>query len=289
MAPTRFLIAPSSDALDATERELGLSPALLRHALDRDELPRLERDGDATLVILRVPLRNPDTTGLPYITLPVGLVVGPWGALVASRMECGVTDHLRTEAASPDVRPSHLLLRLILNTAQSYLLLLGDLRRALDALEERVTRAMGNQEVLALLRHQKSLVFFTTALRLNELLLERLRKDPLMAVGTEDSDMLEDALVEMHQAMEVTRINSDILANTMDAFASIISNNLNAVMKLLTALTILMSIPMLVASLYGMNVPVPGHEQPWAFAAITVGSLALAGLAAVGFYKRGWF
>jgi magnesium transporter len=158
-----------------------------------------------------------------------------------------------------------------------------------DILEDQLQQSTRNKEVLELLKYQKSLTYFTTALKSNELMMERLQRSQLLRTYPEDEDLLEDVLTENQQAIEMTNITSNILSSMMDAFASIISNNLNGVMKFLAAITIVLSLPTMVASFFGMNVHLPFEAHPQAFVLIIFISL-LIGLSAVYiFWKRDWF
>ena len=148
---------------------------------------------------------------------------------------------------------------------------------------------MKNKELLELLKYQKSLVHFTTALRSNELMMERLQKSRLFDMHPDDQDLLEDVLTENQQAIEMVTISNDILSQMMDAFASIISNNLNVVMKFLTAVTIILMLPTLVASFYGMNVGLPLQNSPFAFLLTLIVSLALSFVVVLIFLKKNWF
>jgi magnesium transporter len=144
--------------------------------------------------------------------------------------------------------------------------------------------------VLELLKYQKSLVYFTRALRADELMLSRLRRSPLFKMYPDDEDLLEDVLIEIQQAVETTSISTNILTQTVDAFGSIISNNLNVVVKLLTSMTIILTVPMLVASIYGMSVDdLPFAEMQHAFWIVMGIALTLAGIAVYIFWKRDWF
>ncbi len=180
------------------------------------------------------------------------------------------------------------VLLLFWHIANAYLDALRQINSAVDALEDRLERSLRNEEVLGLLKYQKSLVFFTTALRANEMVLERLQKGNLLPLYPEDSEVAEDVLIEVRQAIEMTGIAESILSQMMDAFASIISNNLNVVMKVLTSVTIILSLPTLLASLYGMNVPLPGAGEPWAFFLVLGVGAALAVAVAVLFWRKDW-
>ena len=177
---------------------------------------------------------------------------------------------------------------LLLQTSSHYLSHLRQMTRRIDTLEDELQESTRNREVLELLKYQKSLTFFTTALRSNELMMERLQRSQWFATYPDDEDLLEDVITENRQAIDMTNITSNILSSMMDAFASIISNNLNSVMKLLASITIVLSLPTMVASFYGMNVILPLEGHPWAFLAILGISLVISSVSAFLFWKRDW-
>jgi magnesium transporter len=142
-------------------------------------------------------------------------------------------------------------------------------------IEQELHKSMKNKELIQLLDLEKSLVYFTTSLRANEIVLEKMMRMENIKQYPEDEDLLEDVIIENKQAIEMANIYSNILSGTMDAFASVISNNLNIVMKTLTSITIVMSIPTMMASFWGMNVRVPLGDNPYAFVMIIVGSIVV--------------
>lgn len=163
------------------------------------------------------------------------------------------------------------------------------INRSIELVEDRLQKSTQNRELLELLKYQKSLTYFATALRANEVMMERVQRTQIFNYYEEDQDLLEDVLTENQQAIQMTSINAEILSSMMDAFASIISNNLNVVMKLLAALTIILNMPVIVASFYGMNVHLPGENNPYTFLSLIGISLGLGALATFIFYKRNWF
>lgn len=189
----------------------------------------------------------------------------------------------------PTGKRNRLLLFLLLATAQNYPFYLRRIDTVTDEIESRLKLLLQNEEVLQLLTYQKSLVYFMTGLRSNDLVLQRLQKSRLFHLFPDDMDLLDDVLTENMQAAEMTGISSNILAQSMDAYASIISNNLNVVVKFLASVTILLTFPTLVASVYGMNVPFPGQTNSYAFWAIMCVSFLLSSGAALYFWKRRWF
>ena len=181
-------------------------------------------------------------------------------------------------------------LYIFLETATRYLTHLREINRMTEAIEDQLQKSTRNREVLELLKYQKSLTYFATALRSNEVMMERVQRTQIFNYYEEDQDLLEDVLTENQQAIQMTNINTEILSSMMDAFASIISNNLNSVMKALAALTIILNLPTIVAGFYGMNVTyLPGAAHPLAFLNLIGIAIALTAVVTFIFYKRDWF
>jgi magnesium transporter len=255
-----------------------------------DERARIEREDGNILIVVRLPAAEAPTADVPFTTHAVGIVLAGQYILTISKRDNEILQELargRVKDLSTAKR-NRFILRLLLNTASKYLSYLREINRAVDHLEDQLQMSLRNRELLGLLRYQKSLVYFTTALKSNELMMERLQRSQHFAAYPDDTDLLEDVLTENQQAIEMTNIASNILSSMMDAFASIISNNMNTVMKFLAAMTIVLTLPVLVASLYGMNVPLPFQNEPYAFAIIIAASMGLAALVARFFLKRDW-
>jgi magnesium transporter len=177
-----------------------------------------------------------------------------------------------------------------LETATRYLTHLREINRNTEALEDQLQKSTRNREVLELLKYQKSLTYFSTALRSNEVMMERVQRTQIFNYYEEDQDLLEDVLTENQQAIQMTSIATELLSAMMDAFVSIISNNLNSVMKILAALTIVIALPGTVGTFFGMNVPLPlSDSSPISFFTILGISVALSAIATYIFYRRDWF
>jgi len=292
-APTAgcWLHVTQPTAIDlAAVREFGVPAALLDHVSDIDERPRVEHAGDSVLVVLNYPLRRDESTGPPWRTLPLSVVLVPQGVVTLSP---GPTPFLQPlldgkVAALATDRGPEFILRVFWYLADACLSGLREINAGVESLEEGLKRSIRNQEVLGLLDFQKSLTFFATGLKANELVLERLQRVPTLHWADQDQELLDDVRVELRQAIEMVEISDNILSNMMDAFASIVSNNLNAVMKVLTSVTIIIAVPPLIASIYGMNVVLPGAHSRWAFAGLIGLSVVAAGVLFVVFRRRNW-
>jgi len=285
------------NAIDPTHQEiqwlqsLNIPPDYTTYPLDIDERARTEHENGEVLIVLRIPYYQGQAADLPYTTLPLGIILNEHYLVTICKRE----NDILTEFASGRVRNlatakrNRFVLRMLLSAASKYLVYLREINKVVDALEDQLQLSTRNKEVLELLKFQKSLTYFTTALKSNELMMERLQRSQLFKAFPEDEELLEDVLTENQQAIEMTNISSNILSSMMDAFASIISNNLNAVMKFLAAITIVLSLPTMVASFYGMNVKLPFEQVPWAFVLVIALSLLLSLGVIFVFVKRDWF
>jgi magnesium transporter len=282
-------IDPNREEIEKLEN-WGIEPELITYSLDQDEMARVERDESYTLILLRIPHFQGETHDIPYNTVPMGIIIKDNLIVTICRHESHIT-HILTNGKYRGFKTAkryRFVLYVLLETATRYLTYLREINKAVDHVEDQLQKSTRNRELLELLKFQKSLVYFTTALRSNEVMTERLQRMRMFNQYEEDEDLLEDVRTENQQAIQTTNIQTEILSSTMDTFASIISNNLNAVMKVLTTLTIMVSLPTLVASFYGMNVNLPGEGHPYAFLAIFGFSLILTTTAAFVFYKRDW-
>jgi len=270
---------------------LGFSADNIAYALDPDERPRADHEGDDWLVILRIPIFRGEVDDVPYGTVPLGVLFTPAYIATICRMNNDVVQEFATGRLKDLSTAKHnrFVLRLLLTTATRFLAYLREISRVVEALEDRLQQSIRNQEVLELLRYQKSLTYFTTALKADALMMERLQKSQLFQKYPDDADLLDDALTEILQAIEMTSIESDILSGMMDAFASIISNNLNQIIKLLTSITIVLSFPALVAALFGMNVTLPFADLSFGFAIVLGISVGLSLLVVFVLKKMDWF
>lgn len=284
------VIDPTPEEI-ARLQELGIPQDYILYPLDLDERARTERENGSLLIVLRIPFYQGEMEDVPYITIPLGIILTDRFLVTICRKD---NDILR-EFVSGRIRSlstakrNRFVLRLLLTTASKYLSYLREITKQVDALEDQLQLSTRNKEVLGLLKYQKSLTYFTTALKSNELMMERLQRMQLFRTYPEDEDLLEDVLTENQQAIEMTNITGNILSSMMDAFASIISNNLNSIMKFLASITIIMSLPTMIASFYGMNVRLPFEAHPAAFLMVLMVAVGIAALAAFIFWKKDWF
>ena len=284
------LVDPTPAEIEETHQKLAIPQDFITSSLDLGEIPRAEKEDGIHLIIIRVPVDVGKEADIPYTTVPLSIVMTDGVVLTSSKMRNPVVE----EMASGRVRSldtakrNRFLLRVLLETGKQFLHYLSEINREVELLEDKLQMSLRNREVLELLKYQKSLTLFTTALRSDELVMARLQKGQLFQMYPEDEDLLEDVLTEIGQAIQMTDVSTGILSQMMDAFASIISNNLNVVMKFLASATIILALPTLIASIYGMNLNLPFQRHPQAFF-ITMGTAVLISLVVVVvFIRKDW-
>ncbi len=283
-------------AVDPTPEEIqklvdwGIDADYINYSLDLDEMPRMERDEEYTFILLRIPHSQPESD-IPFITIPLGIMIKGNTVVTICRYDKEIFKILANGKYRllKTGKRYRFALYIFLETATRYLMHLREINRMTEAIEDQLQKSTRNREVLELLKYQKSLTYFATALRSNEVMMERVQRTQIFNYYEDDQDLLEDVLTENQQAIQMTNINTEILSSMMDAFASIISNNLNGVMKALAAITIIINVPAVVAAFYGMNVALPGETHPQAFLTVIGISLSLTAIAIFIFYKRDWF
>jgi magnesium transporter len=283
------VIAPVDEEVQSVTSEYGVAAQFIAHSLDPHEQPRLRRQDGAALVVLRVPHFDVQAP-VPFGTVPFGLVIMPRVIVTICAIDTPALEAVRTHIMDParSRKPHKVILRALEVLADAYQTSLTAINDQVDVLEDKLRASTENREVLELLKLQKGLVYFTTALRATELMIERLRHAPVIAIPDEDQQDLEDVLIEVRQALEMSSTAAHILSDLMDAFASIISNNLNVVMRLLAALTVILMLPALVSGFYGMNVGLPGAHNPYAFFALSAVSLVVVLFAVLVLRRRRW-
>jgi len=179
--------------------------------------------------------------------------------------------------------------QILYSMSTSYLKYLKQISKQTDAIEKSLHKSMKNKELFSLLNLEKSLVYFTTSLKSNNIVMQKMLKSNYLKTYEDDQELLEDVIIENQQAIEMAETHTSILSGMMDAFASVISNNVNIVMKFLTSFTIILTLPTMVASFYGMNVPIPFQDYPYAFFVAIIISFILSSITAIIFWKKKFF
>ncbi len=276
------LLDPTKEEIEWACEAFGVESDFITAALDEEERPRIESEDGNTLIVIDIPIVEAGNTEgtFIYTTMPMGIIVcSEYIVTVCLKKNQLIRDFLDNRVKTfSTYKRMRFVLQLMYKNTMHYLQYLKQIDKISDGVEKNVHRSMKNKELVLMLSLQKSLVYFSTSLKSNEIVLERMQKYQYANINVrkyeEDEDLLEDAIIENKQAIEMAGIYSNILGGTMEAFAAIISNNLNIVMKLLASITIVMTIPNIISGFFGMNVPVPLAGIGWAFYAI-VGIAAL--------------
>ena len=252
------MVRPSSEELRGVTQALHVEEDFIRAALDPEESSRVEIEEDQILMIVDTPMVEDDTNSGSQIfaTVPMGILVVP-GAVITVCLEDTIVLRSIAEGNVKDVHTAlrtRFVFQILLRVAGRFLKDLRLIERDFTRIERRLYDSLKNEELIQLLGLSKSLVYFSASLNGNEVTMEKVLRGRILKLYEDDRDLLEDALIEIRQAIEMAGIYSNILSGTMDAYASVVSNNLNIIMKVLTVLTIIMTIPNIVFGFYGMNI-----------------------------------
>lgn len=257
------VVSPTQSEIDYLINELDLDYGFVKSSLDEEESSRIEKEEEQTLIIIDTPFAvQGDENTMLYTTMPIGIIIAKMNIVtvclketaVISEIEQGFVKNIQTNLKT------RFLLVILLRVAAKYLQYLKQIDKISDVMEKQLRKSMKNNELLQMYDLEKSLVYFSTSLKSNEITLEKILRGRVIKLYEQDEELLEDVLIEIKQAIETSNIYSRVLSHSMNAFASIISNNLNIVMKVLTIITILMAVPTMISSFYGMNVeglPIP--------------------------------
>ncbi|ACL76349.1 magnesium transporter CorA family protein [Ruminiclostridium cellulolyticum] len=285
------LINPTEEEIVEVNSTLGVEMDFLKAALDEEERARIESDNGQTLIIVDVPIVEKEGNLNVYTTIPLGIILIKHIIITV----CLKEDTILNDFANNRVKSfltqfkTRFVLQILYRNATRYLQYLKHIDKTSSRVEQEVYKSMKNKELIQMLKLEKSLVYFSTALKSNEVVLEKLMKFEYIKNYPDDQELLEDVIIENKQAIEMANIYSSILSGTMDAFASVISNNLNIVMKFLTSVTIVMAIPTMISSFFGMNVNLPLKEGGHSFWFIVVISVVMCTVTGYTLYKKKLF
>ncbi len=285
------VINPTQDEILRLITELRVPDYFISDILDIDERSRIENDVRWFMIITRIPIYRFDNN-VPFVTVPQGILISAHSIITICISDNEIINDLinplryRTVSLTNKV---NFVLEIFLRSATQYLKYLKEINILTNEIEKELEKSTKNKELHKLLKMEKCLVYFITSIKSNDLLLFKLQKSRFLTFGEVDEDLLDDVQIEIKQALETAQIYSDIQSGLMDAFASVISNNLNVVMKQLTAITILLMIPNLIAGFFGMNVINFLEDNKYAMTYILAGSSILAVLGFMIFKKRDWF
>lgn len=273
------LVNPSEKEINLVCEKLNITSEFIKYPLDYEEKARIDVEDDITLFIIDVPYTETVKEEKIYTTMPLGMII--------VRDDFFITVSLNKASILEDFekgrvksfftyKKTRFILQILYANSSAFLSNLKQINKETEIAEYVLQKSMKNKELIKLLNLEKGLVYITTSLRSNELVMEKTLKGRIIKLYEEDEDILDDAIIENKQAIEMSKIYSDILNGTMDAYASIISNNLNSVMKFLTSVTIVLSLPTMIASFWGMNVDLPFSHNAYGFVIILTISLVIA-------------
>ena len=286
------MVDPTEEEIREVCEKLKIQEDFIRYSLDYEEKARIdiEEDDGTILFIVDVPTMDKENNENIHSTMPLGLIIvrDDYFITVSLKSTKIISELEKTKLKNNIItyKKSRMILQIFYKNAQMYLTELRQIDREKEKTEKELNNSMKNKALLKMMNLEKSLVYITTSLKANEVVMEKTLRGKIIKLYEEDEDILEDAIVENKQAIEMAKIYSDILSGTMDAYASIISNNLNIVMKVLTTITIILSIPTIIGGYWGMNVNVPFSNNPFGFYIIVVISILITLLFYLMFKKR---
>jgi magnesium transporter len=265
------LFSPTEEELFAVTQKCTIPPDFLKAALDDEERPRIDYEEGVALVVMDIPVTNVNTEINNLTTHPLGVIMTDDHIItVCSRHTPLLDDFISGKVRHfSTIKKTRFLFQIFYRNASNYLHHLRQIEKSISRIEIDLHRSMKNEELFQMMELEKSLIYFSTSLKSNEAVLERILRTKPLKMYEEDAELLEDVIIENKQAMEMSQIYSHILNSMTETFATIISNNLNIVMKFLASVTIILAVPTMIASFYGMNVVgIPLSQTPFAFETI---------------------
>ncbi len=285
------LTNPSGDEIQKVCENLKIQEDFIRYSLDIEEQARIDQeDDDSTILfVIDVPVVEKNNESILYTTIPLGLIVvrDDFFITVCSRKTKVIEDFEKFKIKNfATYKKSRFILQIMFSNSSYYLNYLKKINKEAEATEAALKDSLKNKELLTMLSLEKSLVYFSTSLKSNEVVMERTMKGKILKLYDEDEDLLEDAIIENKQAIEMGKIYSDILGGTMDTYASLISNNLNVVMKFLASITIVIAVPTMISSFWGMNLNLPFQHSSLGFPILITISVVLTLLTTLWLKKK---
>ena len=264
------LVNPSENEIKKVCENINIQEDFIRDALDYEEKARIdkEEDDNTILFVVDVPISEKGEENEIYTTMPLGMIVvrDEFFLTVSLRKNKIIESFEKRKIKNfQTYKKTRFIFQILYLNSSYYLNYLKQINKETEIAEYILKNSMQNKELLKLLSLEKSLVYFTTSLKSNEIVMEKTLRGKIVKLYEEDEEILEDAITENRQAIEMAQIYSNILNGTMDAYASIISNNLNGVMKFLTSITIILAVPNMISSFWGMNVKLPFENSPMGF------------------------
>lgn len=281
------MYSPTEEELHYVEEKIGIPPEFLRYPLDEEERPRIDLDDDTgdVLIIIDIPYVRKEGQTVRYETAPLGIIISRHNIITVSLREATVFDQFTSNRVKDFIvnYRTRFAIQILLAGAKDYLKLLRYMDKTLDASERELAKSISNKDLYKHLELGKSLIYFSTSLKSNEAVLEKLMRGRIVKQYEDDEDLLEDVIIEYKQAREMADIYASIVNGGMDAYASIINNNMNVIMKILAAATIVLSVPTVITSFFGQNIEMPWDsdflQQPLPFIGLMLSCLLSMALA----------
>lgn len=283
------LEAPSNEEIYQISSLTGIPEDFMKSAMDEEEVAHLSVENDTKMIVIDIPKT---LNSKPVLTMPLALIqTDNYLVSVCSVPTTVLNDFIEGKIKNIDTASrSKFIYQIILNNSVRFLFYLRQIDKASDLIQKGLAESMKNKELLQLLELQKSLVFFSASLTANNAVIQRIANNVNMSkVSDEERDILEDVVIETKQALEMCSVYREIIKSTMDAFASVVNNNQNIIMKFLTAITIILTIPMVIAGFWGMNSAVPLEGNIMGFWIIIGASLLLSAVVSIIMAKKKMF
>ena len=281
------LTNPTTQEINNLVNSIGVNEDFIKYSLDTEERARIDYEDNQTLILIDIPIT--ESSKADYSTIPLGIIVvdDDYFITVCSENVAIIKDFSDSKVKEfYTFKKTRFTLQILYRNATYYLQYLKKINKETDRAESKLQKNLKNDELVKLLTVEKSLVYFTTSLKSNELVMEKLLRGNILKLYEDDKDYLQDAIVENKQAIEMVTISRDILTGTTNAYASIISNNLNIVMKFLAAVTIVFSIPTIVSGIFGMNLKgIYFENNPYGFT-IVIGIAILLSILSIIWLKK---
>ena len=284
------MVSPTTEEINLVVEKTQIDRDLITKMLDENELPRIENSGDATLVVIDAPVVTEDDED-EYQTYPLGVIMSErnFVVTVSTRKVTVLHDFRHNHVKNfRTAKKSRFLIQILGKTSAEYLKILNNVYKEIESKEDKLEKSTSNEDLIDLLGTEKTLVYFTTSLKENDLVLERLTTGSTVRLYEGDADLLEDALIENRQAIDMANIYRDILSSITGTYATVVSNNLNDVMKFLAGITVVLSVPTIVSSFMGMNVPFGAFgDNPAAWIVLLIASVLASAVVFLWMKRKG--
>ncbi|MDD2376054.1 MAG: magnesium transporter CorA family protein [Clostridia bacterium] len=284
------IVEPTSEEIQYISHKLNVEENLLRYPLDIAEKAHIDTDDDNVLITVDVPITEFKGERKVYSTIPLGmLLIRDDYFVTISQSRIDVVNEVLNSIKIFDIftdKKSRLVFQILYKIASDYIRYIGYISKDIDSFEKNMHKAMKNDELLYLLDFEKTMIYFNASIKANQTVLRKINRGKIIKLYDEDEDILDDTIIENTQAIEMVQTYSEILNGIIDIFGTIVSNNLNTVMKFLTSVTIIIAVPTMISSFGGMNVEFPFFSTRIGFYIILIIAVICTILATLWFKKK---